>query len=82
MNGKQLNLEESLVEKYGPLLTMTQLAELLHRSPDGLRIALQSRQPYTEQINRARLKIGRRVYFRASQIADFLSNDFLNGEEV
>tara|TARA_R110000850_G_scaffold2760_9_gene12948 strand:- start:1863 stop:2111 length:249 start_codon:yes stop_codon:yes gene_type:complete len=82
MNSKKLNLEESLVEKYGPLLTMAQLAELLHRSPDGLRIALQSRQPYTEKINQARLKIGRRVYFRASQIADLLSNDFLSSEEM
>lgn len=80
MKDTKLSLEESLLSKYGPLLTMPQLADLLHRSPDGLRIALQSRQPYTEEINKAKLKIGRRVYFRASQIAELLNSDRLCGD--
>ena len=33
-----MSTEQVLVEKYGPLLTLVQVAELLDRSPEGLRI--------------------------------------------
>jgi hypothetical protein len=66
-------IEQSLVGLYGPLLSLVQLANLLHRSPDGLRIALSSNQPYALQINEARVKIGRRVYFRTGEIATYLA---------
>ncbi|PNB73792.1 plasmid-related protein [Pseudomonas sp. GW456-E7] len=67
-------IEESLVSLYGPLLSLAQLADLLHRSPDGLRIALRGPQPYAERINEARVKIGRRVYFRTGGIAAYLAS--------
>lgn len=66
-------LETNLNQLYGPLLSLPQLAELLHRSPDGLRVALRTSQPYALQIQQARVKIGRRVYFRTADIASYLS---------
>jgi hypothetical protein len=66
-------LETNLNQMYGPLLSLPQLAELLHRSPDGLRVALRTSQPYALQIRQARVKIGRRVYFRTADIASYLS---------
>lgn len=66
-------IEQALVSRYGPLLSLTQLADLLHRSPDGLRIALSGTQSYAARINEARVKIGRRVYFRTGEIATYLA---------
>jgi len=66
-------IQTSMVNQYGPLLSLVQLAELLHRSPDGLRIALRSSQPYADRINEARVKVGRRVYFRTATIAAYLA---------
>lgn len=45
------------------LVGLPQLAELLHHSPDGLRVALRTSQPYALQIRQARVKIGRRGVF-------------------
>ncbi len=70
-----MGIEENLLERFGPLLSLPQLATILDRSPDGLRISLRTQNPWTLPINRARLKIGRRVYFRTSQIAEVLSAD-------
>ena len=68
------SIEDSLVSLYGPLLSLVQLANVLHRSPDGLRIALSGTQPYAERINLARVKVGRRVYFRTASIAAYLAS--------
>lgn len=68
-----MGIEENLLGRFGPLLSLAQLAIILDRSPDGLRISLRTQNPWTLTINRARLKIGRRVYFRTSQIAEALS---------
>mgnify|MGYP003577987693 CR=1 FL=1 len=67
-------IQHSLQERYGPLLSMSHLAELLHRSPDGLRLALRATDGYAAHINKAKIKIGRRVYFRTQDIADLLRN--------
>ena len=67
-------IEDTLVNRYGPLLSIGQLATVLDRSPEGLRISLRSPGDWSTKINSARLKIGRRVYFRTSQVADLLAN--------
>ncbi len=74
-----MTMEDSLLQRYGPLLSMAQLATVLDRSPDGLRISLRATNKWTQRINKARLKIGRRIYFRTSQIADVLSDESLYG---
>jgi hypothetical protein len=67
-------IEDTLLDRYGPLLSINQLATVLDRSPEGLRISLRSSGEWSTKINSARLKVGRRVYFRTSQVADLLAN--------
>jgi hypothetical protein len=61
--------EETLTSKYGTLMTLGHLAQELHRSPDGLRISLRTNAGWAGQVNSARKKLGRRVYFDTAKIA-------------
>lgn len=65
-------MEDTLIGRYGPLMNMAQLASILDRSPEGLRITLRSTGEWVEKINATRLRLGRRVYFRTSEIAQVL----------
>lgn len=68
-----MSLEEQLTSRFGPLLSMEQLAELLHRPTKSLSVALSRPGPLSDQLNIARVKIGRKVYFRATDLAAALS---------
>lgn len=67
-------MEELLLNRYdgSPLLSLEQLAEVLHRSKDGLRISLSSDSELSRKIRPFRIKIGRRIYFRTAAIARFI----------
>ncbi|WP_229651210.1 helix-turn-helix domain-containing protein [Vibrio parahaemolyticus] len=69
-----MTTEEWLYNKYGnsPLLSFTQVAEILHRSPEGLRITLRTNCDLANKLKPNRLKIGRRVYFKVSDIANLI----------
>lgn len=67
--------ESFLLQKYGPLLSLVQLAGLLSRSPDGLRLSLGQDGEMSEKFNPARKKIGRRVYFRSAMVALVLDSE-------
>lgn len=68
-----MTTEEILLSQYrSPLLTLTQLAHILNRSPDGLRISLTNKSPVSQELNAARVKIGRRVFFKTVQIAKII----------
>ncbi len=71
------NTERLLFEIYGPLLTLRQTADLLHRTPDGLRVSLGRDTEFSKLLNPARRKIGRRVYFRTSALARLIEEDVL-----
>ncbi len=62
----------SLLADFPPLLTLVQLASLLDRSPNGLRLALAEANPYAIRLNAAKLRIGRRVYFLRAEVERFL----------
>lgn len=64
-----------LVEKYGPLLTLSELADVLDRSPDGLRMTLRGQSDLARQLEPARLKIGRRVHFRTAVVASVIDGE-------
>lgn len=64
--------ENTLMRRYGPLMKLADLASILDRSPDGLRVTLRSTGEWVDKINSARLQLGRRVYFRTAEIADVL----------
>lgn len=68
-----MNIEEVLTKQYGPLLSVAQLAQVLDRSAEGLRISLRNESGWSKSINAARLKLGRRVYFRTAEVAEVLS---------
>jgi hypothetical protein len=67
-----MQIEEALTSQYGPLLSMSQLAKILDRSAEGLRISLRADSEWTRHVNAAKLKLGRRVYFRTAEIAKVL----------
>lgn len=70
-----MNIEEILINKHGCLLSIATLAQLLDRSPEGLRISLRptNTSEWAQRVNATRLRIGRRVYFRTSEIASILA---------
>ena len=59
-----------LLSQYGPLLTLKHLAEVLHSTPNGVRMTLaRRRQPLSMALSRSRRRLGRRVYFDALGVA-------------
>jgi hypothetical protein len=64
-----------LMDRFGPLMNFDQLSGVLHRTRDGLRISLRRNSAYAQQLNSARIKIGRRVYFRTVEIARLLDGE-------
>ena len=66
-----MTTEETLLARYAgaTLLSIEQLAEILHRSKDGLRISLVGDNDLSRKILPCRVKLGRRVYFRTADIA-------------
>ena len=64
-----------LINKYGPFLSINQLADALERSPEGLRITLLRDSEVSRQFQSARSKIGRRVYFNAVSVAEIMTAD-------
>lgn len=69
----QNNLAAHLTERFGPLLTQTQLAELLGRTPGGLRYSLCAPcDARTRALKACGRKIGRRVYYPATEVAQII----------
>ena len=66
--------ENKITDLYGPLLSQAQLAQLLGRSAGGLRYSLcypcDSRTKALKECSR---RIGRRVYYPASEVAAIIS---------
>lgn len=71
-----MTTEETLLNRYSgsPLLSLEQLAEVLHRSKDGLRISLSGENPLSQELSKCRVKIGRRIYFKTSAIARLIDD--------
>jgi hypothetical protein len=69
---------QHLVEKYGPLLTLTELADILDRSREGLRLTLRGNSELARQLGAARLKIGRRVHFKTAVVASVIDGPQLD----
>lgn len=69
-----MDVERSLIDRYGPLLTLSDVAEILRRSPDGLRVSLGRENEVSQKLNPAKKKIGRRIYFRVSAVAELIES--------
>ena len=69
-NTSVATLENQLTERFGLLLSQTQLAELLDRSTGGLRCSLSYPCDHqTRALKACGRKIGRRVYYPAMEVA-------------
>lgn len=55
-----------------PLLSLEQVAQILDRSPDGLRLTLRGDNEMARRLCPARRKIGRRVLFSVAELARFI----------
>jgi len=69
---KQKQIEQQLLDLYGPVLTKVHLAKVLHRSPDGLSYTLARKSEFSDSVNLGKVKLGRRIYYLASDIAALL----------
>lgn len=72
-----VNTREHLIEKYGVLLTVNNVAELLQRTPSGLRWSLSQggTEPGLAFLRSSAIKIGRKIYFPADALAKIIDGD-------
>ena len=72
-----MNTEQAILEKYNgaPLLSINQLAEILLRSKNGLRLSFCGDNEVSRKFSPRKVKIGRRVYFRTSDVAKALDQE-------
>jgi hypothetical protein len=65
-----------LLTQYGPLLTLKHVAEVLHGTPNGLRMAMnRKQQPFARSLAESRRHFGRRVFFEARQLARLIDEE-------
>ena len=67
-----MTTEEALIKQYGILISMKDCADLLGRSCEGLRVTLCRDNALSKKINSAKVKVGRRVMFKSSAIAQII----------
>jgi hypothetical protein len=67
--------EEFLLGRFGPLMSIADVAEVLGRSADGVRVALYSDGDVSRRLRPTMIRVGRRVYFRTLQLKDALCLD-------
>jgi len=66
-------VRDEFIKTHGPLLTIAQLAKILSRSEEGLRISLRTKtSEFSRQLYAAKKQYGRRIYFSVEKIADIL----------
>ncbi|MGY4877112.1 plasmid-related protein [Vreelandella aquamarina] len=70
-----MTVDDYLIERFGLLMSITDLADLLDRSPDGIRVSLYSDTEVSRKLKPTMVKVGRRVYFKTLQVKDALSLD-------
>lgn len=74
INTSAATLENQLTERFGLLMSQTQLAELLGRTTGGLRYSLSyPSDSGTRSLKACGRKIGRRVYYPASEVARIIA---------
>ena len=74
INTSMVTLENQLTERFGLLLSQTQLAELLGRTTGSLRYSLcYPSDQSTRALKICGRKIGRRVYYPASDVARIIA---------
>jgi len=73
--------QEHLLATYGPLISLDGLASIFNRSPQGLRVSLCSKSSFSSAINAAKIKYGRRIYFKSEIIATVIDDETWKADE-
>lgn len=63
-----------IITRYGILLTLEQVSQLFHRSPVAIRQALARGAGIGVELQGAAVKKGRRLYFRAADVAKVIDS--------
>lgn len=67
-----MRTDQTLRAFENPLLTLPALADLLARTPAGLRATMQTQTDFATALRGARVKLGRRIYFRRDLIEQLI----------
>lgn len=73
-----MTTEDRLINMYGILMTLTDLAHLLSRSDEGIRITVQGNSDLGLKLRKVKIKVGRRVHFKAKDIAALVDGGFIS----
>ena len=77
-----INTDTYLIAKFGTLMRLADLAELLGRSVDGLRVSLYSDTELSRKLKPTMIRIGRRIYFRTQQVTLALELEVPSSSDV
>lgn len=67
-----------LLQKYGPTMTLEELAVVLKRKPGGVRVVLAMRtEEWAINLSSRKIYIGRRVHFPTDSVAELLTGDLI-----
>jgi hypothetical protein len=67
------DVDNTLLQNYGVLMTLKQLASILNRSENGLRQTLCRDTEVARVFANTKMKIGRRIYFKTEGVASALN---------
>lgn len=67
-------LAENLIEKYGALMSLSDLAELLDSTQRRVSNGFSNNLPWCRPFRKARIKIGRRVHLDTATVAKVLQD--------
>jgi protein involved in temperature-dependent protein secretion len=73
--GAKMTTTEQLTTEYGHLMTQSDLAKILKRSVEALRVGLTRDTEWSKRVNAARRQFGRRVYYRTADIAALIDGE-------
>ncbi|MBN8411446.1 plasmid-related protein [Halomonas litopenaei] len=77
-----MTVDDYLVGRFGLLMSISDLADLLGRSPDGVRVSLYSDTEVSRKLKPTMVKVGRRVYFRTLQVKEVLHLDHIEDAPI
>jgi hypothetical protein len=67
------SMQKLLVDRWGALINQRQLAQILQRQPDGLRVSLaRPTSEWARRLNGTKVRIGRRVLFDTVEVAKLI----------
>lgn len=70
-----MTTEQYLLGRFGPLMSIVDIAAILGRSPEGVRVAMYTDSDLARKLKPTVVRIGRRVFFRTIQVNDALGLD-------